>query len=203
MPNYKKLKDQELAALIQKNNSEAACVEMMRRHKKAIYFMVLKSVRNQDDAKDIMIESFAKAFINIHQYNPQYAFSTWIYGIANNRCTDFFRKRKMDTISIDKVTSYNDGDTVKMELKNENPNMESKIIKREQFKRLYAVIDQLRPSYRSIIRLRYFKEYSYESIANEMNVSLSKVKTELWRAKKELFKIYDQYEKQYSDDHIK
>ena len=109
----------------------------------------------------------------------------------------------MDTISIDKVTSYNDGDTVKMELKNENPNMESKIIKREQFKRLYAVIDQLRPSYRSIIRLRYFKEYSYESIANEMNVSLSKVKTELWRAKKELFKIYDQYEKQYSDDHIK
>ena len=165
--------------------------------------MVLKAIRNQDDAKDIMIESFAKAFINIHQYNPQYAFSTWIYGIANNRCTDFYRRKKMDTVSIDKIHTYDSGDEIKMELKNENLNMEARIIKREQYKRLYNLLEQLRPSYQQIIKLRYFKEYSYESISNEMNITLSKVKTELWRAKKELFKIYDQYERKYDFKEIK
>ena len=202
MSKLKDLKDPELAALIQKTNSEAACVEIMRRHKKSIYFMILKTVRNQDDAKDIMIESFAKAFLNIHQYNPQYAFSTWVYGIANNRCTDFFRRKKMDTVSIDKVHKYDSGEEIKVELKNENLNMEAKIIKREQFKKLYSLLEKLRPSYRSIIVLRYFREYSYESISNEMNVSLSKVKTELWRAKKELFNLYEQYERLYEQNKI-
>ena len=90
-----------------------------------------------------------------------------------------------------------------MELKNENLNMEARIIKREQYKRLYNLLEQLRPSYQQIIKLRYFKEYSYESISNEMNITLSKVKTELWRAKKELFKIYDQYERKYDFKEIK
>ena len=178
-------------------------MELMKRHKKSIYFKVLKTIRNQDEAKDIMIESFAKAFLNIHQYNPKYAFSTWIYGIASNRCTDYFRKIKMDTISIDKVRTFEGGEEIKMEIKNENPNMEARIIKREQFRRLYALLNRLRPSYRAIIKLRYFKEYSYESISIELDVSLSKVKTELWRAKKELFKLYDQYEKQYNESLIK
>ena len=59
------------------------------------YFMLLKMVSNRDDADDLTIEAFAKAFRNLAKFNPEYTFSTWLFRIATNNCIDFLRKKKL------------------------------------------------------------------------------------------------------------
>ncbi|HMY14670.1 MAG TPA: sigma-70 family RNA polymerase sigma factor, partial [Bacteroidia bacterium] len=75
------------------NGNQKAYAELMSRYKDSIYFMLLKMVNNRDDADDLTIEAFGKAFKNIHQYTPDYAFSTWLFKIATNNCIDYIRKK--------------------------------------------------------------------------------------------------------------
>src|SRR3989339_1643710 len=79
---------------------EKAYAELLDRYKDAIYYMLLKMVNNKSDAEDLTIEAFGKAFKNIEQYTPNYAFSTWLFKIATNNCIDFLRKKKARQISI-------------------------------------------------------------------------------------------------------
>lgn len=81
---------------------QKAYAELMSRYKDSIYFMLLKMVNNRDDAEDLTIEAFGKAFKNLHQYTPDFAFSTWLFKIATNNCIDFIRRKRKYTFSIDK-----------------------------------------------------------------------------------------------------
>src|SRR5208283_2099526 len=83
------------------DGDQKAYAELLGRYRDAIYFMLLKMVSNQSDAEDLTIEAFGKAFKNITQYTPNYAFSTWLFKIATNNCIDFIRKKKLNNISLD------------------------------------------------------------------------------------------------------
>src|SRR5438477_4966571 len=80
---------------------QKAYAELLGRYRDSIYFMLLKMVNNRDDADDLTIEAFGKAFKRLNQYTPNFAFSTWLFKIASNNCIDFIRRRKKNTISID------------------------------------------------------------------------------------------------------
>ena len=80
---------------------EKAFAKLMSRYKDAIYFMLLKMVNNKNDAEDLTLEAFGKAFKNLHQYSPNFAFSTWLFKIATNNCIDFLRKRHGVYVSIE------------------------------------------------------------------------------------------------------
>jgi RNA polymerase sigma-70 factor (ECF subfamily) len=84
-----------------REGDEKAFVALMRRYKDTIYFMLLKMVNNKTDAEDLTIEAFGKAFINIHQYAPQFAFSTWLFRIASNNAIDFMRKKRAITVPLE------------------------------------------------------------------------------------------------------
>ena len=88
------------------NGDEKAFAKLMARYKDAIYFMLLKMVNNKNDAEDLTLEAFGKAFKNLHQYSPSYAFSTWLFKIATNNCIDFIRKKKKNLLSL-KNLHYN------------------------------------------------------------------------------------------------
>jgi len=83
--------------LVQKARSgdQKAYAELLGRYRDAIYFMLLKMVNNPSDAEDLTIEAFGKAFKNIGQYTPNFAFSTWLFKIATNNCIDFIRKKEL------------------------------------------------------------------------------------------------------------
>ena len=89
--------------LVQKaiDGDQHAYGELMARYKDSIYFMLLKMVNNKSDAEDLTIEAFGKAFKNIKQYSPNYAFSTWLFKIASNNGIDFLRKKRNIIVSID------------------------------------------------------------------------------------------------------
>src|SRR6266481_7227148 len=96
---------------------QRAYAELMQRYKDSIYFMLLKMVNNRDDADDLTIEAFGKAFKNLHQYTPDYAFSTWLFKIATNNCIDFIRRKRKNTFSIDQSMEGEGGSEMQFEIK--------------------------------------------------------------------------------------
>jgi RNA polymerase sigma factor (sigma-70 family) len=166
---------------------QKAYAELMGRYRDAIYYMLLKMVNNASDAEDLTIEAFGKAFKNIQQYTPNYAFSTWLFKIATNNCIDFIRKRKATTVSLDQ----NDDDPEKVTPDIQAPNLdpEEEMIKEQKQKMMREIVSKLKPRYRKLIELRYFKEYSYEEIAEELELPIGTVKAQLFRARELLFNI--------------
>lgn len=168
---------------------EKAYAELMGKYKDAIFFMMLKMVKNNDDADDLTIEAFGKAFNRLHQYIPKYAFSTWLFRIATNNCIDFIRKKKMVTFSIDKTMDDGEGGSMGFEIKSENLNPEERFVRKQKIRIMREIVDQLKPRYRELVVLRYFRELSYDEIATETDLPLGTVKAQLFRAREQLYKL--------------
>jgi RNA polymerase sigma-70 factor (ECF subfamily) len=170
-----------------KNDDQAAYAQLMNRYKEAIYYMLLKMVNNASDAEDLTIEAFGKAFKNLEQYTPNFAFSTWLFKIASNNCIDFIRKKRIDHISLDRETG--DKDRASNIIMAEVPDPEEDLIKKQKAKLMRSIVTTLKPRYRELVELRYFKEFSYEEIADELNLPLGTVKAQLFRARELLYNI--------------
>jgi RNA polymerase sigma-70 factor (ECF subfamily) len=172
---------------------EKAFARLLGKYKDAIYYMLLKMVNNKSDAEDLTIEAFGKAFKNLPQYSPNYAFSTWLFKIASNNCIDFLRKRKGVLVSIENTQEGNESDPP-VKLKSIDPDPEQRMIRYQTALLLRRVVRRLRPRYRMLVELRYFREYSYEEIARELRLPLGTVKAQLFRAREMLFKMIESTE---------
>ena len=171
------------------NKNQQAFTELMDRYKDSIYFMLLKMVNNKDDADDLTIEAFGKAFNRLNQYTPNYAFSTWLFKIATNNCIDFIRKKKKNVLSIDNRYENEEGDSLMIELKSTGRDPEQEAMREQKIKLMREVVKKLKPRYQNLVELRYFKEFSYEEISNELNLPLGTVKAQLFRAREFLYNI--------------
>ena|SRR5690554_900454 len=166
------------------NGEQSAYAELMERYRESIYYMLLKMVNNADDAEDLMIEAFGKAFNRLSQYHPSYAFSTWMFKIASNNCIDFIRReRKKRTMSIDTGIKNDDGEMMTFDIESEGRDPEEEIIRDQRLEAMREVVMKLKPRYRDLVILRYFKEYSYDEIAQELDLPLGTVKAQLFRAR--------------------
>lgn len=170
-----------------KTGDEKAFGELMRRYRKPVYHLVLKMVRNQDDAEDLTIEAFAKAFRNLIKFNPDFTFSTWLFRIATNNCIDFIRKKKFTTMSIDTSFKDDNGEDVGIDIKDTNLNPIEEAIKDEKIEIIKTIVTKLPPKYQILVKLRYFQELSYEEIAEEIDAPLGTVKAQLHRARELLY----------------
>ncbi len=166
---------------------QKAYAELMSRYRDAIYFMLLKMINNKTDAEDLTIEAFGKAFKNLKQYSPNFAFSTWLFKIASNNCIDFLRKKRANHISIDSTFSENRDYEPYVHLHDDDPDPEETLIKEQKAVLMRTVVKKLKPRYRTLVELRYFKEYSYDEIALELDLPLGTVKAQLFRARELLF----------------
>ncbi|HKI89243.1 MAG TPA: sigma-70 family RNA polymerase sigma factor [Draconibacterium sp.] len=175
------------------SGDEKAFARLLSRYKDAIYFMLLKMVNNRSDAEDLTLEAFGKAFKNLHQYSPTYAFSTWLFKIASNNCIDFLRKKKGTYVSIENNGDQNENnETIRLKSKELDP--EEKLIRKQKAILLQKVVRRLKSRYRTLVELRYFREFSYEEIAKELNLPLGTVKAQLFRAREMLFKMIESTE---------
>jgi len=175
---------------------QKAYAELMQRYKDSIYFMLLKMVNNRDDADDLTNEAFGKAFKNLHQYTPDFAFSTWLFKIATNNCIDFIRRKRKFTFSIDKGMENDSGQEMQFEIKSPMLDPEEKMIKKQKAILMRDVVEKLKPRYKRLVELRYFQERSYEEIADELKLPLGTVKAQLFRAREFLYQILKNQEEQ-------
>jgi RNA polymerase sigma-70 factor (ECF subfamily) len=149
-------------------------------------------IHNRDDAQDLLMVTFSKAFNNIQFYKEDYAFSTWLFRIATNTCIDFIRKKKLLLTPIDETMKDTDNDKQAHTLvKDKSADPEEQIIREQKMKQMRAMVEKLSPKYRLLIELRYFEEFSYEEIAAKMDLPLGTVKAQLFRAKDMLYKLYN------------
>jgi len=168
---------------------QKAYAQLMERYRDSVYFMLLKMVNNKDDADDLTIEAFGKAFKRLDQYAPTYAFSTWLFKIATNNCIDFIRRKKMVVYSIDKKIENADGDQMSVDIKAMELNPEENMVKKQKVLLMRSVVDKLKPRYKQLVEMRYFEELSYEEISEKLDLPLGTVKAQLFRAREFLANI--------------
>lgn len=171
-----------------RQGNEKAFAGLMNRYRDSIYFMLLKMVSNSADAEDLTIEAFGKAFHNIDSFTPEFAFSTWLFKIATNNCIDFIRKKQTSPAPIEQLAD--DLDNLTVNIQSDLPDPEEALINDQKIAVLRDIVNQLKPRYRQLIELRYYKEYSYEEISLELNMPIGTVKAQLYRAKNLLYNIF-------------
>ena len=171
-----------------KLGNEKAFASLMNRYRDSIYYMLLKMVNNPIDAEDLTIEAFGKAFRNLESYTPKFAFSTWLFTIATNNCVDFIRKKQLSPTPFDHL--QDNIDNVTINIQSDLPDPEESLINHQKIAALKIIVSQLKPRYKSLIELRYYKEYSYEEISSELNLPIGTVKAQLFRAKTLLYNIF-------------
>jgi RNA polymerase sigma factor (sigma-70 family) len=186
----KAVRDYKLVQQALNEGDQNAYAELMQHYRDSLYFMLLKMTNDATDAEDLTIEAFGKAFKNLHQYTPEYAFSTWLFKIASNNCIDFIRKKKKNTYSLDQsFNDFEDSEDMSHKLASGFPDPEENYIKKQKVKLMREVVEKLKPHYRKLVELRYFKELSYEEISQELNLPLGTVKAQLFRAREFLYQI--------------
>jgi RNA polymerase sigma-70 factor (ECF subfamily) len=186
----KAVHDYRLIKQALENADQRAYAELMGRYRDSVYFMLLKMVNNKDDADDLTIEAFGKAFKRLHQYTPNFAFSTWLFKIASNNAIDFIRKKKNETtFSLDKTVSNEEGTEMSMNVKSDTLDPESNFMKKQKVEMLRVLVDKLKPKYKQLIEMRYYEELSYEEIAEKLDLPIGTVKAQLFRARDFLYQV--------------
>ncbi len=170
-------------------NDQQAYTTLMERYRNSIFHMMLKMVNNREDADDLTLEAFGKAFKKLPSYTPNYAFSTWLFKIAINNCIDSMRKKKLHLLSIDDTINNEGGNDFSNNLKSNALDPEEIFIRSQKVKLMRNVLGQLNPKYRLMVELRFFEEMSYDSIAEELGIPLGTVKAQLFRAKEILYNL--------------
>jgi len=182
-------RDLKLITRALESGDRDAYSELMKLYRDPLYFMLYEKVNDQELAKDLTIEALGKAFKKLHLYTPDYVFSTWLFTIARNHCIDYLRKNKLPTVSIEKMMIDNDGKRTSFDLISKDLNPEQKMEKKQRIAILRQIVDQLKPKYRDLVKLRYFKEMKYEEIAKNLDLPVGTVKAQLHRSREQLFKI--------------
>lgn len=185
----KALEDFDLIDQAVEKKDQQAYASLMKRYKKAVYYMILKMIRDADDAEDLTMEAFAKAFKNLHRFKKDYTFSTWLFRIATNNTIDFIRKKKLKTMSLNTTMSDDGGNSVNIDVEDDDNNPQDEFIKSQRIEMVRIFVDKLPAKYRKLVKLRYFDELSYDEIAQELEKPLGTVKAQLHRSRELLYEI--------------
>ncbi len=163
-----------------KAGNQVAYSQLLDQYWPEVYHFQLGRTQNENDAEDITIRTFSRAFDKLESYDPSYAFSTWLITISKNLHVDLLRKRKRNVLEGSE-TSHSDA--VKKVL-DDAPTAEDQLIIEQNLKTLLSLIKQLKPAYRKVIDLRYFQEKTNAEIAEALGEPVGNVKVKLLRARK-------------------
>ena len=148
-----------------------------------VYGFQLKRIENENDAEDVSIQTFSRAFDKIETFDDNYQFKTWLITISKNIHIDLLRKDR------NYISQRNYDDEKVYQILDESPSVEDSLITEQNLAKLLRDIKKLKPHYQEVINLRYFQELSYKEISEELNEPMSNVKVKLLRAKKLLAEI--------------
>lgn len=182
----RRIEDQRLIKLAREGNQKAF-EALLKKYRNLVYHVMIKMVRNPQEAEDLSQEAFIKAFNALASFNEEFAFSTWLMKIATNNCIDYLRKKKLRTYSIDEPIQYKE-EQVQVELPDHDPTPERQLLNEERRILINEAIQSLPPRYRHVIVLRHQEEKSYEDIAEILKLPLGTVKARIFRAREMLNK---------------
>ena len=166
-----------------KEGNQRAFNDLLNFYWKEVYRFQLSKGQNDDEAEDITIKTFARAFDKIDTFDENFKFKTWLMTISNNLYIDQMRKKKTETISIHK-------NPIEIhKIVDEDPSPADKLIQEQNLAQLKAYIRQLKPHYQVVINMRFFQDLSYKEMAEKIGEPMNNIKVKLLRAKKLLAEI--------------
>lgn len=168
-----------------KNGHQIAFSVLLDTFWNEVYRFQLIRTKNENDAEDITIITFSKAFDKIDTYNDAYTFKTWLLTISKNLHIDLIRRRN-------RLKEVDPQDDVAKEVLDNSPSAEDQLIQQQTLADLLQNIKTLKPHYQKVIHLRYFDELSYAEIAKELSEPVNNIKVKLLRAKKLLAAIIEE-----------
>jgi RNA polymerase sigma-70 factor (ECF subfamily) len=158
---------------------------LVEAYQRPVFNLTYRMLGDPEEAADAAQEAFLRAYTRLHQYNPEHKFSTWLFSIANHHCIDQLRKRRVTLLPMDDTPLV-------FSLESETLRPDEHLLAQEQSNELQALLNQLEPEYRTPLVLRYWHEYSYQEIAEIMEISLAAVKSRLFQARQKLADCYEQ-----------
>ena len=175
-----KNQEQTISDLVQaaKQEDQHAFRQLLDLHWNELYGFMIKRTENENDAEDLCLQAFSKAFDKIETFNNEFTFSTWLTSIAKNLHVDMIRKEKT------RLHQSTDVEEVGRDVIDETLGPEDQLIRSQNLNKLLQQVKSLKPIYRDVIQLRFFQELSHKEIAIQLGLSLSNVKVRLLRAKK-------------------
>jgi len=178
---------EDISQLIERalQDDQTAYNAIVKRYRDQIYHFIYRMVKDGAQAEDLTQETFIKAFRALASFNSNYAFSTWLYKIAANNCIDFFRKKKLQTTSLDTPIRAKDGE-LQRDYPTHDQGPESQLLSKEKTGQIERAIQALPMKYRRAIELRHKEDCSYEEIAEELDIPLGTVKVRIFRAREML-----------------
>lgn len=181
--------DYQLVCDARDHGSHKAYADLMNSYREPLYLLLLRMTHNTTTASDLTMETFSKAFMQLHRYAPTGTFSSWLFSIGVNTYIDFLRKRRVETVPLGSITRTSEGEFIEYQIPSGQPNPEEVMIRMQRDATLKEVVASLKEPYRRIIELRYYEELSYEEIAERLKLPLGTVKVRLLRAKNLLASI--------------
>ena len=152
--------------------NDDAFTELLTRYKNLVYSVILKKVTNPDDANDIAQDVFIKIYKNLATYTAEYKFSTWVMRITGNHLIDQFRRKKLETVSLE---DYNENTVV---------SAEAEYLTREQTMRINKLVANLPDIYKIPVVLYHQEGLSYQEISEKIGEPMSKIKNRIFRGRK-------------------
>ncbi len=177
--------DQKLIDAINKGDTKAY-TQLVNRYKDLVYTLAIRMVRNREEAEEVAQDTFIKVFKSLDKFKGDSKFSTWIYKVTYNTCLDRIKKNKkhLNDVPIDEFT-FNKLETIDNALDN--------LIKEEKNRLIKNCINKLPEDSSALLTLFYFEDLSLEEISKIINIEANTVKVKLFRARKKLAVILEQY----------
>jgi RNA polymerase sigma-70 factor, ECF subfamily len=160
---------------------ETAFATLVRRYEPKLRAYVSGIVSVEEEARDLVQESFIRAWRHLHQYDASFRFSTWLFRIAHNVAIDHLRRRKQATVSLE-LGEDSEGDGIRLDPADSRRGPLGELANRELAQALAREIADLPPSYRELVTLRHLVGLSYNEIADLKGLPLGTVKNKLFRA---------------------
>ncbi len=181
--------DYQLVCAARDEGNHKAYSDLMATYREPLYLLLLRMTHNTTTAADLTIETFGKAFLQLHRYAPTATFGSWLYTIGVNTYIDHLRRNRLETIPLSAAEQNSEGEFVEYQIPSGQPNPEEAMIRMQRDETLKQIVDNLKEPYRQIIRMRYYEDYSYEEIAQMLRIPIGTVKIRLSRAKELLSTI--------------
>lgn len=160
------------------NGDAQAFAMIVETYQNPVYNLCYRMLGNEQDAEDAAQETFWRAFQALSKYDRSRSFITWLLSIAAHYCIDQHRRKKIPNLEID--------DALEEVISDGMPTPETAYHLTEEERRLHRLLNELGPQDRAAVILRYWYDYSEQEISETLSLSISAVKSRLFRARQQL-----------------
>ena len=172
--------DEERWIAAARDGDKAAFGRLVEAYQGPIYNLAYRMLGNGPEAEDAAQEAFIRAYKHLKSYDPKRQFSTWLFSITSHYCIDRLRRRRIDWLPLQEEIAE------PVRLASASPNPEAVVTERDREAWIQELLGTLSPTDRAAITLHYWYDCPYTEIADALDLTVSAVKSRLFRARRAL-----------------